>query len=154
MWGGAYVDGDDLVVKSVGYGLTEAEAILRSYGVTQNVRIVESPISMAELETLTAEIMTTSSDQVTTAGPQYSDSQVVVGLSSSDADLLRRLYEIGGERVRAYDAPGQPRASARYHDGSPFLGGGLIGFRTTNSPFLTSTCSSAFPWKRPDTGNF
>ena len=147
-WGGAYVDGDELMVKVVDLAADDAVATLRSAGIRDGVRVAPSTVSIAELKDLRDRIVAAALPGVVSVGPQYASSTVVVGITKEDPALLAELYRIGGDRVVAYATTQPTAASSRYYDLSPFHGAGQIVL--TGTPTGSGTvCSSGFAWNGP-----
>ena len=83
-WGGAYVDGDVLVVKAVRRTVDEATALLAAAGVVHGVRVVTATRSIADLDASTDRVASMASANVVSVGPQYATSSVVVGVLKDD----------------------------------------------------------------------
>jgi len=144
-WGGAYVDGPQLVVITVTRPVAEARQLLVSLGVVRNIKVIQGDVSIAQLNEVTADVMAddTLDGVVTSAGPQYSASQVVVAMSRPDDAALTTLATIDPDLIVAYEEPGMPAATSRYYDASPYYGGNHTPFSGGGE---TGGCSSAFSW--------
>lgn len=146
MWGGAYVDANVLVVKTVGYTIDEAAAKLRAIGVLSGIRLISSDTSIAQLEALTAKVIATGNVNIVSAGPQFATSRVVVGVMNSDIAQRQALYQLGGSKIAEYDAGGYAVSTSRYYDTTPFWGGAHIIF-SSGGP--GQNCTSGFAWNPP-----
>lgn len=149
MWGGAYVDANVLVVKTVGYTIDEATVKLRAIGVLSGIKIISSDTSIAQLEALTAKVIATRSANIVSAGPQFSTSRVVVGVMNSDIAQRQALYQLGGSKIAEYNAGGHAVSTSRYYDTTPFWGGAHIIF---SSGGTDKSCTSGFAWN-PSSGS-
>lgn len=125
-WGGAYVDDDTLVVRTVRYTVDEATELLAELGVTDALRVVSSGVSIAELKRVASDIVESGIAGVISAGPQYASSSVVVGVDRDDLTQRAALFKIGGNRVITYRTTAPTTTSSRYWDLSPFHGGAQI----------------------------
>lgn len=149
-WGGAYADGDVLVMKVVGQSLDEAQAALQKAGVTDGVRLLGSEQSIALLsktqEAAEQVLKSTDMKNVNTWGPKYRDSSIVVGVSDADGTLQEKLAAAelpGGPKIVVEVVPGQPSPSSRYYDTVPYYGGNAIAlFDDATAPYRQ--CSTAF----------
>jgi len=150
-WGGAYVDGDTLVVNTVRYTPDEATSILSQLGVTRAVTVKQVTESISDLKALRDSIVAAALPGVTSVGPQYASSKVVVGLAKPDSDVLETLYKIGGDRVQAYSNAAAALTGTRYFDLTPYHGGARIGL--SNSSGAAFWCSSGFAWNAPGGGS-
>lgn len=156
-WGGAYVDGNKLVVNTVTRSVQEARAELHRIGVRGPVEIQQVGTSMAALEAASQAVLSDDvvSEAVASVGPDYSQSRVVVGMRS-DVDTTvaeARLDDVVAELaaadpegtvipLEAYDG-GAPVETGRYYDTSPFYGGNNVRFSSTNG---ANGCSTGFAW--------
>jgi hypothetical protein len=155
-WGGAYVDGEELVVKSISYDEDTAMRLLAEVGVTHGVQVVRADRSIADLQSLSREVWKLAGDTVVAVGPQYSTSTVVVAVlepSATDETFrdpadLAAIRRIGNGAVKFYAQQGRPQAASRYTDASPFMGGARIFFGSSR------VCSSGFAWNAPGAGRF
>jgi hypothetical protein len=146
MWGGAFVDGDVLVVNAVGYPVDQAVALLADAGVTQGIRVVASTRSIAQLEKLTDEAASLYADNIVSVGPQYATSTVAVGVRSNDISQRTALAAIDPSAFTVYQtAPAS--TTSRYWDTSPFYGGAEIVL--TGSGSGSGVCTSGFAWNAP-----
>ena len=73
-WGGAYVDGDVLVVKAVRRTVDEATALLAAAGVVHGVRVVTATRSIVDLDTLTDRVASMASANVVNRPGESGDS--------------------------------------------------------------------------------
>jgi hypothetical protein len=149
LWGGAYVDGDTLVVLAVNLSVLEASRLLSDAGITRGITVAKGQRSIAELDELTEKAVALGAKTLVSAGPMYARQQVVVGLTSDDDVIRRRLAEIDSAAYSAYlTAP--PSSASRYYDTTSFRGGNQIVLTGSSA---NSVCSSAFAWNDPDGTN-
>ncbi|MDP4013702.1 MAG: hypothetical protein U0990_10700 [Candidatus Nanopelagicales bacterium] len=148
-WGGAYVDGDTLVVNTVRRSPVRAAKVLRKIGVTRGVTIRKVDVSMAQHDTVTADVMSDPllRGSVVAAGPEYRNSQVVVGvrdgvsLTRAAKARLKTIAARSGVPTTTYNHRGDPVLTNRYWDTSPYNGGDNVNFGPGGG------CSNAFAWK-------
>ena len=100
LWGGAYVDGDYLVVKYLD-NASAAQARLKKLGITRGVRLVATDQSIAALDATVAEVaaQAEASDTIAQWVPGYATSSVAVGVTTDDATLRTRLGILGSEGI-------------------------------------------------------
>lgn len=94
-WGGAYADGDLLVVKFVGQSLRQAQAVLQSKKVVRGVRLVATDVSLSDLEQAkkAVEDVMSGDPRGVSWGPDYPSSRIHVEVTKSDAKLLGELSQ-------------------------------------------------------------
>jgi hypothetical protein len=144
MWGGAFVNHDVLVVKTVRYTLDEAAELVRAVGAAGSVRILSSGVSIKDLESAVDAILALHNPTVVSAGPRYATSEVVVGVSSDDPSSEAQISSATELTVSFEHAPGRPELDTRYYDVTPFWGGSLVAFANTSGKIRG--CSSGFAW--------
>lgn len=149
-WGGAFVDGDRLVVRAVGNTPQEADRLLAKSGLGPNIEVVSGTRSMADLDELVAQVLDLRLPAVATVGPMYAREQVVVGLLRNDPDAIAKVLSIDPDAFTFY-LTSPPRSASRYFDTSPFYGANQIVLQAAGSAG-GSACSSAFAWNDIDGG--
>jgi hypothetical protein len=160
-WGGAYVDGDYLVVNTVTRSTRDATKLLEALNLSAPIRVEAVPFSMAELADVTDALAgdPALAGSYASIGPDYSHSRVVVGLLTGDdardpgaTPQLGSLAitETGDSRgavpIATYDG-GTPQSTSRYFDSSPFYGGDNLHFSGNGG----NGCSGAFTWANGST---
>ena len=150
-WGGFFMDGNVLVVKVVGRSLAEAAALLRARGVVDGVRLEAASVSVQQLQEATDRAFAAGgdSDELVSAGPDYTSSSIVLGLASDGSEAKTVLGEVRSAvdvPVKTFIEQGSPSSSAsRYYDTAPFRGGAFIWM--TDSRSDKRGCSSGFSWR-------
>lgn len=104
MWGGAYIDGDVLVIKTVGYSVEEATKKLASAGITEGMQVVASTVSLARLDELTAKAEVVDPSNIVSVGPQYATSKVAVGVREDHEAQRAELTRIDPNGFIVYQA--------------------------------------------------
>lgn len=94
-WGGAFVDGDNLVVLTVTRSIAEATTYLSSLNITRGIDVRQAAHSLTELdaavETILEDGLPTGASSV---GPQYSLNSIVVGISDETQFANANLPEL------------------------------------------------------------
>jgi hypothetical protein len=94
-WGGAYADGDHLVVKYVSQSRGQAQAVLKAEAIVRGIRLVETDVSLTDLERAkkaVGEVLSRDSRAVSW-GPDYESSSIHVEVTTTDAKLLGTLTQ-------------------------------------------------------------
>lgn len=157
-WGGAFVDGDDLVVNYVDQTESEALAALERIGVDTSVaiRVQSVEASMSSLQeqvgAISDGVTARGIDGVTSVGPQYSESRVVVGAEQDSAALNDLVVEVTGEGAVTYEHDGA-QATSRWYWDSPVRGGAFYATWSLFEAEITRTCSTGFVWDSPNSTN-
>lgn len=129
LWGGAYVDGDSLVIKYVGQTSAEATTKLQDAGVVRGIRLVSSTITMADLQQAqtAADTALQSDTSVVSWGPDYANSGLVVSTTTANAATLDALRTVVSQKVpvRVFQSDIRPSLTSRYYDTIPYYGGNL-----------------------------
>lgn len=147
LWGGAFVDGSQLVIKFVGQSRGDATSTLARLGVRDAIRLQESTVSLVDLESAVSSISNdpSVSQVVSTVGPDYADSSVALGVESMTPGVesaLLRLKKERGINGRAYrDHRGKP--TSRYFAAPYYIGSHAIGLMASGGSTY-SGCSMGF----------
>jgi hypothetical protein len=155
-WGGAFVDGDQLVVVSVSRSIRDAEKILADLGIREGVEVRLGTTSMADLDKGTERVVSELAglQDVFSVGPQYSSGSLLIGVENSDKveTEVRESISNLGLPVVLYDS-GQPKVDVRWFDLEPYYGGNLIVFSNSNYG-ARGICSGAFTWENSTSNSF
>jgi len=149
-WGGAYVDGDSLVVKFASGTIEEAQDLLKAQGVSSGVTLQPTNISMAELTAANAALAANAkaNTTITSFGPDYASSSLAVDVTNADAPTLAALNSASagvGNLVPIDVVEGVNRpvlAASRYFDSIPYAGGNAIAL--SNGGTSGAGCSTGF----------
>jgi len=150
-WGGAFVNGDTLAVRAVGYSVPYAEAMLSRTGLDKGISVIPGTRSIRDLELLTQRAIDLGIGSLVTAGPLYAREQVAVGLRADDPEAREALAQIDPGAYIAYTRS-RALSTSRYYDTSPFYGGNRILLKQVSATAGVA-CSSAFAWSDPDGGS-
>lgn len=112
-WGGAYVDGDEFVIKVPGTNLEAARNELNAAGIMAGVRLESSAVSVADLDAQKARVreLARGKKNVRSWGPNYADGTIVVDVGEDQGlvrDDLARLAGPDRPAILTYDAGGAP----------------------------------------------
>ena len=146
-WGGAFVDGDVLVVLAHSQSVDEAARKLNMAGVRGAVEVRPAVRSISELELLAERALAFGSAALVSVGPMYSRGVIVVGMSRDDLAFRSYLAGLAPGAFEAYLTAPAHRTS-RFFDTSPFSGGGQILLKTAGASG-GAPCSSGFAWNDP-----
>jgi len=146
LWGGSFVDGQTLVVTTVGYSVDQAVALLADAGVTQGIHVVAGKRSITDLEKLTEQAASIYAGNIVSVGPQYATSTVAVGVLDDDMNQRTALAAVDPSAFTVYQAA-PASSTSRYWDTSPFYGGAQLVL--TGSGSGGTVCSSGFAWNAP-----
>lgn len=136
LWGGAYVDGDSLVIKYVGQTESEASAKLQNAGVLRGFRLSGATVTTADLQAAQ-----TAADGVLKAysgavswGPDYASSGLIVSTTTANAATLDALRAVISPKVpvSVVENAVHPSSTSRYYDTVPYYGGDLIRLTSTS----------------------
>ena len=149
-WGGAYADGDTLVIKVVNQSLDDAQVVLQDVGVSEGVKLLSAGQSMDSLDAtqgLVEKLLKTGSmEHVSSWGPDYRKSSIRVTTSEIIPGLQKSLDAARlptGPAVDVEVSPGVPQTASRYYDTIPYYGGNAITlFDDPSGSFRY--CSTAF----------
>lgn len=131
-WGGAYADGDTLVIKVIGQSLRQAADSLASAGAQGNLRFESSRISMTSLDRQLNNVdqALRGNDRSTAQGwgPDYQKSEVIVEALNADAAMAAIptvTTETGDTTppIAFRTSPGRASTSSRYFDTIRYYGG-------------------------------
>ena len=142
LWGGAYVDGAVLVVKTVGRSVEEARWVLKSIGIKRGIAVVPASRSIEDLENLASSAMLDAPREVVAVGPQYATSRIAIGMSTDNPSYRAFLARLNSDAFVLYRTRGAQQTS-RYFDTNPFYGGARI---RMSSSTAAVNCSSGFAW--------
>lgn len=106
-WGGAFADGDVLVVLAYGRSVRQSARLLEAAGVSGAVQVRRAQRSMAQLDELVDKVLSFGSPALVSVGPHYASSTVALTLSRDDAALLDYLNTIDPD---AFDVQMGPAA--------------------------------------------
>jgi hypothetical protein len=121
-WGGAFMDGDSLVVNSVRRTGPQAVTALRALGVGNGVFVQEASISLAKFDRLGSAVVTDRAlgPMIASVGPDYRTGELVVGvrdggdLAAAEARLQEVLRQQGaGSIPYRIERGGTPGGAAR-----------------------------------------
>lgn len=150
-WGGAYVDGSQLIVLYTNQDKSEAQDSITKLGIPDaNISLKPTKHSMRELLSAVDQFTnnpTVATNGILSIGPQYSANRVLVGVDSKQLDdkqaseLLAYVEGLDVEVEFFQTEPASPDSS-RYAYDPPAYGGALI-FPTGTTQGI---CSSAFAW--------
>lgn len=120
-WGGAYADGDTLVIKVVNQSLDDAQVALQDVGVSEGVKLLSAGQSMDSLDAtqgLVEKLLKTGSmEHVSSWGPDYRKSSIRVTTSEIIPGLQKSLDAARlptGPAVDVEVSPGVPQTASRY----------------------------------------
>ena len=132
-WGGAYVDGDVLVIKYVGVTEGEAETAGAEAGVIGAVRYVPGTNSLAKLEQAKSAISKTMAlgSGVVGVGPNYVTGGLDVEATSADPTILQTIESLVPDSaipVEVHDVGGNipVPSGTRYYDTRAYWGGNAV----------------------------
>lgn len=140
-WGGAFIDGDLLVVATV-LNPDDARRSLSALDLRGRIEVKSVDRSMADLDELMHAAAARLGDAVVQIGPQYATNRVMIGVSRWSADLDKSLADLPVDAIGLYRIDDASSAS-RYYDTPPMYGGAALIFRST---IFTQKCSSGFGW--------
>lgn len=152
LWGGAYVDGDRLVVVAITQDVEAAHAELQKAGITFGYEIRSGSHSLVDLEAAVEMIVQANPPGLLSVGPQYSRGALIVRADSIDSHLMNPLISVAdrtGVPIAVSVGTQNVTANSRYSNSSPFFGGRLTSFNTSQGTEMPTGCSSAFAWTSP-----
>jgi len=142
-WGGAFVDGDVLVVKTT-LPVEVASRRLSQIGVSGAIEIRPTAVSMVQLQILQDELSAARIPGVIQFGPQYASGRLMIGVNQVSDSLKTFLASNDESLIGIYEAPTfQTMVDTRRFYPNSFFGGAAIKLA---SPYWTGNCSSAFSW--------
>jgi hypothetical protein len=94
-WGGAYADGDVLVVKFADQSRSQAQATLQSKKIVRGVRLVGVDVSLSDLARAKAAVekVLSRDSRAVSWGPDYESSTIHVEVTTTDATMLGTLTQ-------------------------------------------------------------
>lgn len=169
MWGGAYIDGDSLVVKHLFESETGAAGALESAGIVlvRGLKLEHTTVSLATLNAERDRLSDLELDHLIEIGPQYSESRIVVGvdegdtedidvtastLSSAEPEVELAFYKSGRAeqdlQVPQTETLQVPQLGhSRWYMPGPIRGGAHLQFSGDSG---SVNCSIGFPWVNAD----
>jgi hypothetical protein len=165
-WGDAYYDDGKFVINTVTRNVEDAAKVLREYGVMGGVIIRQVPTSIADYDRAKDAIRHAKEfeGKLSSVGPDYAAGTLRVktlpGARVSEIDVQEVLEQAGASSAAKSELdPPLPVVieegaafhlmASRYHDDSPFYGGGFMAFfDDTGDPHNASGCTGAFAWYR------
>lgn len=145
LWGGAFVDGDVLVIKYANQTLADAEERLQQAGIYGAVKLEATSVSFGALERAQSSLddLAGARNDFASWGPNYADSSVAIDVSGDAVGIEKAVYATLGA-VPATIRTGVTRGettNSRYYDGISYNGGNAIAFSGSDG---WGTCSTSF----------